>query len=677
MPIQTNLSGVLMKRLAKMAAAFALTCATGLVVAQVPPAPQPVAPAQAPAAAVVPGSTDTSSHPLTAEDLSTFFDGLVPFALDRGDVAGGVISVVKDGQVIFARGYGYADLKTRKPVSADSTLFRIGSTSKLFTWTAVMQQVEQGKLDLDKDVNTYLDFTIPPFEGKPITLRNVMTHTPGFEDVARGLIADNEKNVNLEKYLKSHLPERIFAPGTVVAYSNYACGLAGYIVQRVSGQEFNAYVQQHILAPLDMQRTTFDQPLPASLLPMMAVGYQTASDGKPKGFEFVDPAAAGSVSTTAIDMTHFMIAHLQNGRFNDTRILQEATAEKMHTPQRTEAPGLNGFALGFYQEDRNGQRIIGHAGDLNYFHSDLHLMLDANVGVFMSFNSAGNEGGAHVIRGAVFDAFLDRYFPLHASTQPTASSAEADAARVSGWYLASRKNDSSIRMLYALTQTSVSALPDHSIMVSAIKNAAGTPVHWREIGPLRYQEENGPHHLDFVADAQGGIQYWATDAEPPVFIFQRVASGKTLGALKLWIPLALVFALATLLSWLFGWLVRRHYARRLELTDAQRRTRLWSRLGTLVLFAAFAGWLILLIAASADQSLLLGGTATPWMYVLFVLGIAALLGVLAIVFHTVGCWRSPRRGRWVLLGETLLALVAIYLAWIIVAFGMISFNVRF
>jgi CubicO group peptidase (beta-lactamase class C family) len=665
-----------MKRIAKMLAAFALTCSVGLAMAQVPPSPQPAAP-PTPLPAAMPGTTDTSSHALAADDLSAFFDGLVPFALERGDVAGGVISVVKDGKVIFAKGYGYADLKQRKPVSVDSSLFRIGSTSKLFTWTAVMQLVEQGKLDLDRDINDYLDFKIPPFEGKPITLRNVMTHTPGFEDVARGLIAYTAKDVNLENYLKTHLPARIFPPGKVVAYSNYGCGLAGYIVQRVSGQDFDAYVQQHIFAPLDMQRSTFAQPLPATLAPMMAEGYKTASDGKAKGFEFVDPAAAGAVSTTAMDMGNFMIAQLQDGRFNDTRILQQGTAEQMHTPQRTEAPGLNGFALGFYQENRNGQRIIGHAGDLNYFHSDLHLLLDANVGIFMSFNSAGNEGGAHVIRSAVFDGFLDRYFPVNQPALPTASTAAADAARVSGWYLASRKNDSAMRMLYALTQNSISALPDSSIMVSAINNPAGTPVHWREVGPLHYQEVNGPHHLDFVTDEQGAIRYWATDAEPPVFVFQRVSAAKSLGALKLWISLALVFVLATLLSWLSGWLVRRHYARRLELTDAQHRTRLWSRLGTSVLFAAFIGWLILLVAASADQGLLLEGKATPWMYLLYVLGVLALLGVLAIVFHTVSCWRTPRRGRWVLLGETLLAFAAIYLAWIILVFGMITFNVRF
>jgi len=673
-----------MNRFAKFFAALAITSASSLLMAQVSPLPEasPVpASAASTAAPLVPVPTadlgGATTHSLTTEDLSTFFDGFMPLALARGDVAGGVISVVKDGKVIFAKGYGYADLKARKPVTADGTLFRIGSTSKLFTWTAVMQLVEQGKLDLDKDINDYLDFKIPPYEGKPITLREVMTHTPGFEDVARGLIGTDGKSVNLEQYLKSHLPERIFAPGKVVAYSNYGCGLAGYIVQRVSGQDFDDYVEKHIYAPLDMRNASFRQPLPTRLLPMMAEGYKTASDGKVQAFEIVDPAPAGSMSATALDMTHFMIAQLQQGRYGDTQILQPATAVAMHKQQRTESPGLPGYALGFYHEDRNGQSIVGHAGDLGYFHTDLHLLLDSNVGIFMSFNSAGNAGGAHVIRASAFDAFLDRYFPVKADKLPTAATAKADAARVAGWYLASRRNVSSMKMLYAMTQTQVTALPDGKIAIASLKDPAGATIHWREVGPLKYKAENSWQRLDFVTDEQGDISYWATDGAPPVFIFLRISAAKSLGSVKLWGTLALLFVFGALMSWLFGWLTRRHYGRVLELTQLQRRTRLASRLGTLLLFCTISGWLSLLVAIGMSSGLLMEGGAAPWMYLLFVLGLLSLLGAVAVVIHAVRSWMAPRRSRWVLVGETLLGLSAIYLAWIILAFGMISFNVRF
>ena len=349
----------------------------------------------------------------------------------------------------------------------------------------------------------------------------------------------------------------------------------------------------------------------------------------------------------------------------------------MHTQQRTDAPGLNGYALGFYHEDRNGQRIVGHAGDTDYFHSDLHLLLDANVGVFMSFNSAGNEGGAEVVRAAIFDAFLDRYFPAATPHLPTAATAKADAARVAGWYLASRRNDSALRMLYALTQTKVSALPDGTILSAPFMNPSGAPMHWREVGPLKYRQVDGPYHLDFVAAANGDIRYWATDSLPPVMVFQSMTGLHALGSIELWGTLSLLFLLATLLSWLCGWLVRRHYHRPLALDGAQLRSRLLSRLGVLALFVDLAGWLGLLVATSADQEIMLHGALTPWLYVQYVLGVLGLLGALAVVVHAVRSWMAPRRGRWVLAGETLLALAAIYLAWLIVAFGMVSFSVRY
>lgn len=675
-----------MNRCVKLLASLAATCATGVALAQVPPPAQP-----APATSVaIPSSraaqtarlaastkSNSQAHALTAEDLATFFDGLVPFALKRGDVAGGVISVVKDGQLIYAQGYGYADLKTRTVPSPETTLFRPGSTSKLFTWTAVMQQVEQGKLDLDRDVNDYLDFKIPARGGKPITLRNIMTHTPGFEDTASGLFPSAADGVNLEKYLKAHLPARIFAPGTIVAYSNYGCGLAGYIVQRVSGEPFNDYVKKHIFDPLQMQHSSFDQPLPANLAPLMAKGYKSVSDGKPQEFELVDPAPAGALSSSATDMANFMIAQLQGGRFGDTRILKQATAELMHSPQHTAAKGLNGFDLGFYQEDSHGQRIIGHAGDTVVFHSDVHLMLDANVGIFMSFNSAGNAGGAHLIREAVFQAFLDRYFPYSAPKQATVATAKADAARVAGWYESSRRNDSALRLLYLLGQTKVAAQPDGTIVVSVWNNYAGKPLYWREVGPLTYRQVNGDAHLKFVTDDQGHIQYWATDVQAPVFVFQRVSGAKSFGRVGLLAGLSFLAMIMALLSWWLGSWVRRHYRRPLTLTKAQRRSRLWSHLGALSMFVVFTGWLALLVVSSIDQDMLLQGKMTPWLYLLYALGVVGLVGALAVVLHTVRSWTAPRRGGWVLLGQTLLALAAVYLAWMIFVFGLVSFSVRY
>src|SRR5205809_3475102 len=348
-------------------------------------------------------------HELTASDVEAFLDGVMPLQLAREDLAGAVISIVKDGKFLFAKGYGYSDVEKKIPVFPETTLFRPGSISKTFTWTALMQQVELGKVNLDHDVNEYLDYKVPATFPKPITVRDLMTHTPGFDETVEELfVADAKQFKPLGDYLKAHLPARIYPPGTIPAYSNYGATLAGYIVQRVSGEPFEQYADEHIFKPLGMQHSTFRQPLPVSLLPLMSKGYDVASESD-KPFEYVEAAPAGSSSVSAMDMTRFMIAHLQNGRYEGVQILKPETAQLMHSRQYALRNDINGMALGFYEENRNGQRIVGHGGDTQYFHSDMHLMLDADVGFFISYNSAGKgEIGA---REAVWHKFLDRYFP--------------------------------------------------------------------------------------------------------------------------------------------------------------------------------------------------------------------------------------------------------------------------
>jgi CubicO group peptidase (beta-lactamase class C family) len=666
-----------MNRALRGLAALVASLGIGAALAQ-QAVPAPTASAPTPAGAM---ASAGATPALAAQDLGAFFDGLMPYALRRNDIAGGVVAVVKDGQLLFARGYGYADLAARTPVSADGTLFRPGSTSKLFTWTAVMQLVEQGKLELDRDVNAYLDFRIPPYQGKPVTLRELMTHTPGFEDVTRDLMPATPEQLDLGHYLKTHLPVRIFPPGELVAYSNYGCGLAGYIVQRVSGQPYAQYVEQHILKPLGMDHSSFGQPLPPALAPLMSKGYLRASDGKPQPFELVDPAPAGALSTTATDMAKFMIAQLQDGRYGDAEILKPATVQLMHSPQYAPAPGMPGFDLGFYQEDRNGLRIIGHAGDTVLFHSDLHLLLDKGVGLFLSFNSAGNPdaGGTLTLRRSIFHAFLDRYFPSPLPVRaPTPASAKADAAKVAGWYQSTRRNDSAMKLFNLLSQFQVAAAPDGTLTVSPmLVDTAGQPLHWREVAPLQYREVNGHDRLRFVADADGRIRYWTTTYIPAVMLFQRVPATHGKGTVLPLAGLSLLVVLLTLAGWGLGCWLRRHYRATLELPPALRRTRLYSRLGALLLLLDLLGWFVLLGSVGTHLSLLLQGGAAPWMTLLYVLGVVALLGVLAIVLHAANSWRPGGRSLRVRLGEALLALAALYLGWFILVFGLVSFNTHF
>ncbi len=639
--------------------------------------PAAVHPAVAPqhaASAPTPVRPAAPAPALTAQDLGPFLDGLVPYAIKRADIAGAVLVVVKDGKVVLSKGYGYADLAKRTPVIPDETLFRPGSVSKVFTWTAVMQLVQQGKLNLDADVNTYLDFKIPPKYGKPITLRNLMTHSAGFAEVVRDLITDKKSQLYpLREYLIRRMPDRIFPPGKVIAYSNYGACLAGYIVQRVSGEPFDEYIARHILMPLRMQNTTFVQPLPARFVPFMASGYVTASGAKAMPFELVEPAPAGAASATGADMAHLMIAYLNGGRYEGGTILDPATIRQMFTLQLAPAPGMNGYDLGLYQENRNGQTIVGHAGDTDVFHSDLHLLLKARVGIFMSFNSAGQAGAVQGVRTQIFRDFLDRYFPYTPRAEATVANPKRDAARVAGWYESSRREERALSLVFALGQTNISARPDGTIEAGMLLDPAGAPLRWREVGPLYYREVNGQTHLKFNAAPDGRILSWTTDDFEPVFIFQRVNGLKSLGSLKILLPCFIIVLVLWLLVGLGRWIARW----RMHITRTFAPYEVWirvaARIGAIAFLVAFAGWMMLL----SNESGLLSPSLVSEVDVLYAIGVIAILGGLAMIAEAVlRVARGP--GGWLVrAGEVIAGLAAIYGVWLFLAFGLANFVTNF
>jgi CubicO group peptidase (beta-lactamase class C family) len=630
------------------------------------------APAPADTASAAPDVQGAATAPaMTAQDVQTFFDSLVPYAIQRGDIAGGVIVVVKDGKILFAKGYGYADVAKHKPVIADQTLFRPGSVSKTFTWTAVMQLVGEGKIDLDADVNRYLDFKIPEKFGKPITMRDLMTMTPGFEDTVHDeFVSTPQELFPIGEYVKKDLPTRIFPPGQIVAYSNYGATLAGYIVQRLSGEPFDQYIADHIFKPLGMDHSTFEQPLPAALVPYMSVGYHTASNKQTIPFESVEIAPAGSLTSSGTDMARFMIAQLSDGQYNGASILSPAMTRLMHSPQSRMAPGMNGYDLGFYQENRNGLRIIGHAGDTNAFHSDMHLLLDKHVGVFMSFNSAGKDGAVEQVRTALFRDFLDRYYPYSAPQEKTVADPKADAARVAGWYLSSRRIVSGLRLLYALTQSSVTANPDGTIQIAALTDSGGTPMTWREVGPLTYREVGGQTHTKFVTGKNGRIRYWISDDFLPVMVFMPVHGLQNFGLLKPLGTAFIVVLLLTLAIWIGGAIVRRRMRAKLVLTRSEFWWRLASRLGVIMLLVLLFAWFEMFNFVFATAS----GKLNGYLTVMYVLGVLAAIGALAMLVEAVlRVARGP--GGWLVrLGEFVLGLCALYALWGIVVYGLANFS---
>lgn len=609
-----------------------------------------------------------SAPELTASDVASFLDGVVPLQLKQDDVAGATIAVVRDGKVLFTRGYGYADVKQKRPVSAEETLFRPGSVSKLFTWTAVMQLFEKGMLDLDRDVNEYIDFKIPDAFGKPITLKNLMTHTPGFEEQVKDLFSAEGAPPALGQYLKTHVPRRIFPPGTTPAYSNYGTALAGYIVERVSGKPFSDYIDENIFKPLGMARSTFVQPLPTNLSGLMSGGYRLGSDDA-REFEVVNVPPAGSLSSSASDMARFIIAHLQNGQFGDARILKPETVQLMHSRLFALDDAANAMAYGFYEESKNGRRIIGHAGDTQYFHSDLHLIPDAGVGFFVSYNSGGR--GEVSPRTVLWEAFLDRYFPSPQSSQPTLGTAAQDAKAVSGKYMLSRRSDSSfLRTASLVGQLTVYPVENGSIAIAEFPAANGQPKRWREVAPMTFVEENGWDKLIFKADANGRMQIILPY---PFFVGHRVGlfeNGKILTPV---IVISLVIMLLTLVFWPITWFVRRHYGHKLDLTPKEWLFRFLVRIDFLLILI-FAISIVGLVTYGLEHLWVFSDRGNKYFRLIQVVGIVAAAGTLIVFLNAILSWTSKRVRIWGKLQATLLALACLGFLWFAFAGNLLRFS---
>ncbi len=617
------------------------------------------------------------SPSLQKADLGAWLDGFLPYALETADIPGAVVAVVKNGEVLIQRGYGVSDVEAGTPVDPDHTLFRPGSVSKLVTFTAVMQLKEAGKVDLDADINQYLDFKVPA-EGKPITLRNLMTHTGGFEEAIKNLLFhDPERLQSLGDYLKAWVPEQIFEPGTTPAYSNWGTALAGYIVERVSGQPFEEYVDEHIFTPLEMHDSTFLQPLPEDMVAQMSKGYLTDS-GTPIEFELLGPGPAGSMSSTGADMAKFMIAHLQLGRYGDNRILREETAREMHETALTLLPPLNRMELGFFETNINDEQVIAHLGDSRAFHTALHLFVDRNVGLYLSVNGTGKAGAAGKIRSALFEQFADRYFPAgdSAADQPAGGIEPGHAAKLAGvWWSSRGARSNFFGATTMLGGMKVSVNDKGELVIPSQRGLNGRTTKWIEVEPWVWHEKGGHNRLAAVVE-NGEVVRWSVDGLAPFTVFERVPaymSPSWLG--PMFQASVAVFAL-TFLFWPLAAVVRRYYGVKLKLQGVQRSSYRWVRVFAGLVLAVLGGWMLVFSAMTRDFSNMSDAMA-PWLWLLYFGGVLAFVGALLVNIRNVRIvWQD--RGRWFArLWAILLVLAAAVVLWGAWAYKLLAFTTNF
>lgn len=622
-----------------------LALSAGLAHGAAPATPPPVAnPADSMGKPFAPGVPA-----LTAADAAGWLDGLLPWMLERNDVAGAAVAIVKDGEILLQRGYGLADVEAGIPVDPARTLFRPGSVTKLVTWTAVMQLVGQGLIDLDADINGYLDFQVPRNpapDDPPITMRHVLTHTTGFEDSIKGLMRAGFGPVeSLHETLRATVPRRLFAPGTVPAYSNYATGLAGLVVERLSGQSFDDYVEQHIFAPLDMRDSSLRQPLPEAMRPRLSKGYQLAS-GPPKDHQRLVPAPSGNLAATATDMARFMLAHLEGAAGRDSPILDADTAALMHTPQANLTPPLNTMALGFYEAGIGPGQVIGHGGDTLWFHTQLYLFQDRNVGLYVALNSAGRNAAYDAIHRELFRGFSERYFPETVRRAPASRHADAPAAAdrakllaASTYRLSRRSEAGPARLMGAIGQVRVLSDASGTLTIPLLVGANGEPMRWRELLPWIWQRVDGPERLSAVVE-DGRVLHWSVDPYAPFAVFQPVPAAQS----ATWLMPALQLSLAWLLLVLSAWpvlaLLRRRHGLPRGWTPHRACTHRASRIGVTLVLATWLGALLLVGHAAADYTRF-SPALDPWIYTLGALAVLACsVGLAGITANTLYAWKA-------------------------------------
>lgn len=475
--------------------------------------------------------------PVDPDQLERLLDGLVGYAMEEHHLPGVVVSVVNGDGLLLAKGWGRSRLQPDEPVDPDRTLFRVGSISKTFTFTGVMQQVEAGRLRLDEDISTYLDGVEIAGTDRygPLTMTHLMTHTPGFEatNIGHGAAASLKGDHSLTEYVTRYRPARVRPPGELASYSNQGVSLAGKVLQDVSGEDFAEYMERHVLGPLDMTRSTFrdwpGEPVEGYMDPELAADRATAnhwSGGRyrPYGRLFFHRGRypSASLSSTATDMARFMRAHLNGGAVEGSRLLEPETTARMHRVLFRNADGVMGNAHGFWSGRIAGFRTIEHGGHVLGFYSNMVLLPELDLGIFVSTN--GDDGRELVT--TLPRKMVQTLFPNPLGLPDSDPGLVERSEIYEGKYLATRRGYTTLDKILAMMSgiASVSVADTGHLIVTGLGEAR----RYVPAGDHRFLNVTGGRSIAFeVADGE------ATRLLSPTQGYDRIGFWQTAGAFRL------------------------------------------------------------------------------------------------------------------------------------------------
>lgn len=428
-----------------------------------------------------------------SDELQKFVRSFVPDQMRKEHIPGAVLVFVQNGKVILNEGFGYSSLETNQPVDPGKTIFPIGSISKVFTATALVQLADRKKIDLNADVNAYLKkLKVPEAFDRPVTGAHLLSHTAGFDEIRPGTQAGSPKEIlPLHQFLKNRLV-RVHPPGVITSYSTYGITLAGLLVEEISGLSYESYLNRNIWKPLKMNRTHISTP--PHLETAVAIPYEVENDTpQRRTYEWYHTLPASSIRSTGEDMAKFIVAHLECGKFRSHQIVSARAACEMHRTQSTTHPEMPGWTYGFQEDNTNGLRIVEHGGDIAGFSSLLVLLPDQNAGIFIAHHLEGAN-----LRFDVKQKLLDRYFPDRRPVKvpvPVPDSTEK-LKRFAGLY---RGN--------LFCHTCKNPLPVAEVEVTANDDGTITvwDAQWVQTTPLLFVRLDGKRKIGFQEDQSGRI----------------------------------------------------------------------------------------------------------------------------------------------------------------------------
>ncbi|MFP8951864.1 serine hydrolase [Natrialbaceae archaeon A-arb3/5] len=627
------------------------------------------------------------------EELEALVDDLVAEEMAEHDVPGATVAVVEGDEAVLAKGYGEADIEAGEPVRANETAFIIGSVGKLVTWTAVMQGVEDGTLDLDEDVNTYLEDSeveIPETDDEPVTLRHLGTHTAGFDTALNpGMVDDSDEVTSLETALVETQPDRISSPGEEPRYSNWGTMLAGHVVAEAHDTTFEEYVQSEIFQPLEMDHSTFAQPVPDDQPGELAAPHTPTADGVERDDRvYINWRPAGSMSATATDMAAFMSAHLGDGAVGDDRILESETAETMHDVHHERHPALTDWRYGFYEYGPPEDDLIAHSGGTLHESTKLVLAPEEDVGVFVAYNVRNEEAPPSDVVDEILTAYELRSTPTEPDDQTGAVGGDATerAEAIDGEYETSMLPDEGHEQVVGVvSRLSIDATDDGRLESHML---GFDEQEWVETEQYVYHEVDGDDVL--VAEVEDGTVEAVHLNSAPMATFEPVAVHERTVVVAATVGAALAGFALSILGWLglAAWRnVRRLRARASGEDDGSSASnvaigrRLRSRLRRPSWLARAAAVALCVVSLSLVGLLIVGfGSGGEHAFVVMPLSIRVALALppfvglfaVATVVATALAWHNGYWSRRARLHQTALAVLGLAFVWQLFQLGLLG-----